>query len=134
MLAVKNYKVNGSEYMAIDGREFSPDGAEIAAIADRRSGVGADFVMVLTGVKTAPFRLYDKDGFSVPAGRDAYRVLARCQADGKTAVDAAYMVRHLHGDALAAAGDAGISCFEIHITDSFLKRISNGALRFARSR
>ena len=46
MLKAMTFIVGGDEYMVLDGAEFFPDADEAAMLANRRTGVGADFIFV----------------------------------------------------------------------------------------
>ena len=124
MMVARNYMLHGLEYMVWNGtRGYMPGRKAIRLLAHRRSGVGADRVMVFTGSGQEPsFRLYGTDGGSLAAGREEYLILARYLRDEGIAVNAAELVRHLGAEALRAAGEK-LPSFEVRLTESFLAKL-----------
>ena len=121
----KNYIIDHTEYMVLDGTsDRMPGQAGLELLADRRLGVGADYVMIFTGTEREPsFLLYDGHGGKVGAGREAYMILARYLRDAQLAPNASEMVRHLGEQALSAGSAQEISCFESRITESFWNEV-----------
>jgi len=124
MMVVKNYVIHDVEYMVVNGiRDYMPGREGIRLLAHRRSGVGADRVILFTGSGQEPsFRLYGASGEMCVAGRDEYLILAHYLRSEGIAVNAAEFVRYL-GDEVMSVTSEKISTIEIRITDSFLAKL-----------
>lgn len=75
----------GNDFVVIDGREtpVALGGTQIRAIADRRTGVGCDQLILLesSSVADARMRIYNADGGEVEACGNATRCVARLLGD-----------------------------------------------------
>lgn len=96
MMIVRIYKVEKQEYMVMDGTTgFMPGAAAIRLLAHRRFGVGADRVLVFTGSEEIPsFKAFTADGEEQEMQEVDYAALAKVKED-----------------------------FEVHLTDSFVRRL-----------
>ncbi len=124
MMVVRNYVIHGMEYMVVNGiRDYMPGREAIRLLAHRRSGVGADRVIVFTGSGQEPsFRLWGADGEICAAGKEEYLVLAHYLRSEGIAVNAAEFVRYL-GDGILSVTGEKLSTIEIRITESFLAKL-----------
>lgn len=96
MMIVRIYRVENQEYMVMDGTtSFMPGAAAIRLLAHRRFGVGADRVLVFTGSEEIPsFKAFTADGEAQEMQEADYAALAKVKED-----------------------------FEVHLTDSFVRRL-----------
>ncbi len=124
VMVVKNYVIHGVEYMVVNGiRDYMPGREAIRLLAHRRSGVGADRVIVFTGSDQEPsFRLYGANGEICAAGREEYFILAHYLRSEGIAVNAGEFVRYL-GDEVLSVMRERMYTIEIRITESFLDKI-----------
>ena len=96
MMIVRICKVENQEYMVMDGTTgFMPGAAAIRLLAHRRFGVGADRVLIFTGSEEIPsFKAFTADGEEQEMQEADYAALAKVKED-----------------------------FEVHLTDSFMRRL-----------
>lgn len=83
MLLVRLYRVEDKEVMVMDGsQEFMPGANAIRLLASRKSGVGADRVLVFCGTKKQQgFIAYDADGAECALTAADCDLVGRKQAD-----------------------------------------------------
>ena len=113
----RHYQINGTEYMVLDGSAGQVPGQQgIALLAHRRSGVGADRVMVVAGCAPS-FRVYDADGGLAVPTREDYTILVSYLRERGISWNSATIARKLGSNAFLAASHTAI--FEAHITESF---------------
>lgn len=83
MLLVRNYLVEGKEYMVLDGTSgFMPGSEAIRLLCSRFRGVGADRVIVFVGTEEIPsFKAFAANGVEEEMTAADYAVLARTKED-----------------------------------------------------
>ncbi|WOK37033.1 diaminopimelate epimerase [Sphingomonas sp. C3-2] len=116
-MSVRFHKMHGlgNDFVVIDGREtpVALDNGQVRAIADRRTGVGCDQLIVIerSSVADAKMRIFNADGGEVEACGNATRCVARLLGED---VRIETMAGILHGttDALGATVDMGAPRFD----------------------
>ena len=124
MMLAKDFMLNDVEYIVCDATKgYAPRAAGIELLAHRRYGIGADRVMVFTGTSEEPsFLLYAADGRELVPEKADYLVLAAYLGSEGIQPNVAEMVHALGDQALVAKSSLAPS-FELHVTESFCKKL-----------
>lgn len=104
----------GNDFVILDAREetVAMDAARAQAIADRRTGVGCDQVILLepSDVADVRMRIWNADGSEVQACGNAARCVAQLQG-GDSAIETKSGVIHASADSVSATIDMGAPRF-----------------------
>ena len=105
MWIVRNYILQGVEYMVCDGQSgYVPGMAGMELLADRCQGVGADRILLLDEPGAEPLQAFEADGSSAVLQPEDF-----CVADCARAAD---------------IGSEVSMSFEAHVTAAFCRRMA----------
>lgn len=132
MLAAKIYQTENDEVMVLSQRECEevmPSAAAIRLLADRRSGVGADRVLLFTGTQREPsFLVFAADGTELRPEAQDYQILVRYLAEEHIAANPAELARVFGANTfLEAFAARSVTSIEVRLTDCFVRRLAGVA-------
>ena len=123
MMVVRNYIIDGFEYMVIDAQDFMVSRDAVRLMANRREGVGADEVLAFTGTDTQPsFVAFSANGDIKAPSRDNYRAMLLYMRDRQITPNLEEFNLALGAMNLAREVQP-VTRLEIHLTESFVSRL-----------